>query len=255
LIDPLVAGKTAATLRDAARYAARTALRPLAAAAALALLGAARAADVPDTMAQRLRACTACHGERGEGGGKDQYYPRLAGKPARYLDNQLRNFRDGRRRFPVMNYLIAPLSDDYLREIAGYFAAQEAPFAPPASRGTPAMRRRGEILVVDGDEARGLPPCSACHGKTLTGRQPAIPGLVGLFPDYVAAQIGAWKSDQRHAMEPDCMRTIAKRLVPDDVAAIGTWLAAVAAPSDPRPAPATSQRLPLECGGLDPAAP
>ena len=40
-----------------------------------------------DDMAERTRACTACHGEQGRAG-PDGYYPRLAGKPAGYLFNR-----------------------------------------------------------------------------------------------------------------------------------------------------------------------
>ena len=46
----------------------------------------------PDTMAARVQGCTACHGVHGEGTDND-YFPRLAGKPADYLYNQLQNFR------------------------------------------------------------------------------------------------------------------------------------------------------------------
>ena len=46
------------------------------------------AAPFEDTMAQRTQACTACHGNQGRAAA-DGYYPRLAGKPAGYLYNQL----------------------------------------------------------------------------------------------------------------------------------------------------------------------
>src|SRR6516164_7648125 len=59
----------------------------------------------PDTIAARLLACAACHGAQGQGTNND-YFPRLAGKPAGYLMNQLVAFRDGRRRYPPMNYLL-----------------------------------------------------------------------------------------------------------------------------------------------------
>jgi hypothetical protein len=42
----------------------------------------------PDTIEARLLACTPCHGLHGEGT-KNDYFPRLAGKPAGYLMNQL----------------------------------------------------------------------------------------------------------------------------------------------------------------------
>ena len=65
-------------------------------AAWLALAAACAYAQVPDTMAERVRACTACHGKEGRAT-SDGYYPRIAGKPAGYLYAQLRHFRDGRR--------------------------------------------------------------------------------------------------------------------------------------------------------------
>ena len=45
------------------------------------------AAPFEDTIAQRALACTACHGPQGRAA-PDGYYPRLAGKPAGYLDRK-----------------------------------------------------------------------------------------------------------------------------------------------------------------------
>ena len=78
---------------------------------------AAPAAPFEDTIGQRVLACTGCHGREGRAA-PDGYYPRIAGKPAGYLYNQLRNFRDGRRHYELMSGLLALLDDDYLREIA-----------------------------------------------------------------------------------------------------------------------------------------
>ena len=77
-------------------------------AAVLAQTGIARAQEperAPDTMAARVLACASCHGDKGQGT-NDDYFPRLAGKPAGYLYNQLVAFRDGRRKYPPMNYLL-----------------------------------------------------------------------------------------------------------------------------------------------------
>jgi cytochrome c553 len=38
----------------------------------------------PDTVAARVLACASCHGDKGQGT-NDDYFPRLAGKPAGYL--------------------------------------------------------------------------------------------------------------------------------------------------------------------------
>ena len=90
-----------------------------------------------DSIEARVQGCVTCHGQQGQGTSND-YFPRIAGKPAGYLLNQLKAFRDGHRRYAPMNYLVAYLSDDYLREIAEYFAAQRPPFAAPTPPVLPA---------------------------------------------------------------------------------------------------------------------
>ena len=235
---------------------ARRRLRPCVAAllaiAAAALAGAVRAAPFEDTIAQRVLACTGCHGEQGRAG-PDGYYPRLAGKPAGYLFNQLRNFRDERRHYALMNGLLALLDDAYLREIAAYFSSLDVPYPPPAPSSTTAtLRERGEALVRRGDPVRSLPACTQCHGDAMTGRAPFIPGLLGLSRDYLNAQLGAWRNGQRRAIEPDCMAQLARSLAPEEIGAVSAWLAAQPVPSHAQPASDAGAPLPIPCGGLAP---
>jgi cytochrome c553 len=212
----------------------------------------AAAQPVPDTLAQRAFACTSCHGKEGRAA-PDGYYPRLAGKPAGYLYNQLRNFRDGRRDYGLMSELVAPLSDAYLRELAGHFAALDLPYpAPQAATLPPAELSRAEQLIRGGDRARKLPACTACHGERLTGTQPAVPGLLGLSRDYLNGQLGAWRSGQRRAQAPDCMAQIARALSDTDINAITQFLASRPLPADPHPAPAMPVPAPMACGGMAP---
>lgn len=215
------------------------------------LLGAAAIAQaapkVEDTMAQRVQACTGCHGPQGRAA-SDGYYPRIAGKPAGYLYNQLVAFRDGRRRYALMTNLLAPLSDAYLREIAEHFAKLELPYPPPqpANAGVDVLTR-GETLVLRGDAALKLPACVQCHGSALMGVAPAIPALLGLPRDYLNAQLGAWRTGSRHAAAPDCMAQVAQRLAPTDISALSQWLAAQPVPSGAKPAAALPAPPPLPC--------
>lgn len=216
---------------------------------------AANAADVdttavPDTIKQRLTACTACHGEQGRAT-NEGYYPRIAGKPAGYLYNQLHNFREGRRRYPMMTYLVDHLSDAYLQEIAQYFADQHPPY--PTSQPfdlSRAARERGEMLVNKGDAGKQLPACIACHGTAMTGVLPTTPGLLGLPRDYLVGQIGAWKNGARHAVAPDCMAQVAQRLSAEDIGAVAAWLAAQPIPASAVAVTPTSSKLPLACGSV-----
>lgn len=210
------------------------------------------AADERDSFAQRMRPCVACHGEQGRAT-PDGFFPRIAGKPAGYLFEQLLNFRDGRRQHAEMSYLLDRQTDAYLMQMAQHFAAIELPYPPPA----PGARESavivlGEKLVKQGDASRRLPACSACHGERLTGIEPAVPGLLGLPHDYLVAQIGSWREHSRKARAPDCMADIALRMQPADVEAVAAWLAAQSVPT-----PSSARREPLieppmRCGSLEP---
>ncbi len=204
----------------------------------------ARAADVPHPMAERTAACTACHGTQGKAG-PDGYYPRLAGKPAGYLYNQLRNFQDARRHYTLMAGLLAPLGPDYLRDMATYFSELDVPYPPPARSGAPAaVLARGKTLVLQGDKALGIPACVACHGQALTGVAPHTPGLLGLPRDYLNAQLGGWQTGQRKAHAPDCMAAIARKLSADDVNAATQWLSSQTLPAITKPAVQRPAALP-----------
>ena len=201
-------------------------------------------------MAQRVLACTGCHGPQGRAA-SDGYYPRIAGKPAGYLYNQLVSFRDGRRQYALMTNLLAPLSDAYLREIAEHFANLEVPYPPPqTATGSVDALSRGETLVLRGDPALKLPACVQCHGAALMGVAPAVPALIGMPRDYLNAQLGAWRTGSRHANPPDCMAQIAQRLAPADINALSQWLGAQRVPTGAKPAPALPGPLPMPCGGV-----
>ncbi len=235
----------------------RRALASLLAGLGLASVAMAQGTSAPhwppeDTLAQRVLACTTCHGKEGQATNFG-YFPRIAGKPAGYLHHQLLAFRDGRRNYPLMSALVETLSDDYLREMAEYFAALDLPYPPPQTRDAPAaLLERGRVLVREGDASRKLPACVQCHGEAMLGVQPAIPALLGLPRDYLNSQLGQWRSGQRHALAPDCMADIARQLAPEDIAALSTWLSSQPVPAGGKPAAALPAKLPLPCGGVSP---
>jgi cytochrome c553 len=227
-------------------------LRRLAGLGLLAFTAAAHGADQKvafDSIAQRAAPCMTCHGQEGRAS-SDGYYPRIAGKPAGYLYNQLTNFRDGRRQqYPLMIYMVQHMSDAYLRDIAAYFADQHPPYPPPQRHGLPqSTLDKGRALALQGDAARNIPACVACHGEALTGVAPSVPGLLGLPRDYINSQFGAWREGARRALAPDCMGDIAKRMTPEEITAAAAWLSSQPVPADALPAASMPGKLPIPCG-------
>lgn len=206
--------------------------------------------QVPDTMTQRLQACTACHGKEGRASNAG-YLPRIAGKPAAYLYNQLINFRDGRRSNAAMANLLGQQTDAYLWDMAQHFASMDLPYPAPQPATAPeSVLKRGLALVKQGNIATDLPACTSCHGDAMTGVLPAVPGLLGLPRDYLLGQLGAWKNGQRHAPEPDCMQQVVAKLSLDDISAVATWLAAQPLPANThaQAKPAHAPKPTMRCG-------
>ena len=64
--------------------------------------------------------CAACHGAEGISG--NDIWPNLAGQKAGYLVKQMKAFRDGGRKDPMMSPMAAALTDEDIDNLAAYFS-------------------------------------------------------------------------------------------------------------------------------------
>lgn len=69
--------------------------------------------------AEKARACQVCHGEGGHS--TKSTYPILAGQHAAYIQKQLKAFKAGTRKDPIMNGMAAPLSEQDMEDVAAFF--------------------------------------------------------------------------------------------------------------------------------------
>lgn len=207
--------------------------------------------SVPDTMAERVKPCTVCHGQEDKVG-RDAYYPRIAGKPEGYLFNQLRDFRDGRRYYRPMMLLLANVSDEYLQEMAVYFSQLKQPYPPPERvTSSTSEIKQAQKLIHEGDPARNIPACVECHGKQLMGTAPFIPGLLGLPRVYIAAQFGAWKNGGlMRGQGADCMSEIGKQLTTQEANVVAAWLAAQPIPENAAPSSVLPPEMSRRCSSI-----
>ena len=88
------------------------------------LLFVSSSASAGDVAAGKAKSaiCAACHGATGNS--VNPLWPNLAGQKEQYLAKQIRAFRDGIRKDPMMAPMVAGLSDADIANLAAYFAAQ-----------------------------------------------------------------------------------------------------------------------------------
>jgi cytochrome c553 len=171
--------------------------------------------------------CTACHGEQGVS--RSGLFPTLAEMDAAVIYKQLDDFRTGKRSWGAMNAIAQALSAQASADVAAYFASRPNGLTPvlgERSRAGNAPREHEAAmrLVFAGDPARGIPPCSACHGPG--GSKLGAPPLKGQQPAYIERQLAAFAQGMRQNDINRQMRTLAAQLTPDEMHALAEFYGA-----------------------------
>ena len=157
--------------------------------------------------------CVSCHTL--EGNTPDPTIPRNVGQSVFALYKQLQDFRSGARVSEVMSPLVKDLDDKQIADLAVYYGRLFRGAIDPAESG----RYVGidiENIVTNGDVARGLPPCSACH-QVRAGGPVETPTLTGQYAQYLEAQLKAFAGGTRHNDIYHRMRSVAAKLTPNEI--------------------------------------
>jgi cytochrome c553 len=153
--------------------------------------------------------------------------PTLAGMDPAVIYKQLADYRSGKRLWGVMNGMAKALSVKDSADVASYFAGRPGGLpavtglrVPEAGRtlrqSNPAIR-----LVFAGDPARGIAPCSACHGPG--GYKLGAPALQHQRTTYIESQLLAFAQGMRQNDISEQMRTIARQLTPEEMHAVAAY--------------------------------
>lgn len=173
--------------------------------------------------------CQECHGA--DGRGTTAATPRLAGQFAAYLIKQVRDFRSGARKHSAMSVIAPNIADEDLVDIAAYFARLAPSPAPHVSEGggllpaaSPAVAK---ALFEQGDAARGIPACAACHGADARGAAAGnvvSPSLSGQQLAYLRGQLASWKLGERRNDPMGQMNALAAKLSAEEIEALAEYL-------------------------------
>jgi len=196
--------------------------------AAFAVQGAEQGAAKPDTgKGQQIasQVCVGCHSA--DGNSVAAANPKLAGQIEDYLYKQLKNFKaaDGKpadRQNPVMNGMVAALSDADMKSLAAYFSGQKLKPEVAKNRQTIEM---GQKIYRAGDASKGLPACAGCHGPAGSGIPAQYPRLGGQFAEYIEAQLKAFRAGERANDPSKMMRMVAVKMTDPEIKAVSDYIA------------------------------
>ena len=175
------------------------------------------------TLAQQV--CSNCHGMTGTAVSPN--FPNLAGQVEPYFVAQLNGFKSHGRHDPAgfeyMWGLSRSLTDDQIKGLAAYYASQA-----PARQGIEGDRSRleaGKSIFEAGVVAKGVPPCSSCHGSQGEGND-TFPRLAGQHADYLVKQLVVFqRTDERP--EGSIMKTVAHDLTRQNIDDVAGYLQAL----------------------------
>lgn len=208
-------------------------IRPLAyAAGAIALLCAgaasAQAPAKPDAAKGEkiaTQVCAACHAN--DGNSPLAANPKLAGQFYEYLHKQLVNFKPqgtkkAERDNAVMAGMVANLSASDLKDVSAFYAAQKL---KPAAAKDKDLAALGQKIYRGGNSATGVAACAGCHGPAGAGMPAQYPRIGGQFPEYVEAQLKAFRGGARVNDPNGMMRGVAARMTDREIQAVSDYVA------------------------------
>jgi cytochrome c553 len=182
--------------------------------ALLALLPACVMAQDAAAGKQKAAVCAACHGA--DGNSTIPQNPILAGQTARYIYLQLRDFKEGRRKDPIMSPMAANLSKQDMLDLGAYFAAQK-----PTSQNS-----KGDTsLVPKGKAVADAAICTMCHLGGFSG-QNEIPKTGGQHYEYVLKQLQDFKA-KRRTNDAGNMTAVLRTIPDGDLAALAAYVASL----------------------------
>jgi len=181
-------------------------------------------ANAADAEAGKTKSavCAACHGV--DGNSSNPAWPSLAGQHASYLYKQLMDFKEGRRVNASMTGMVAPLSEEDMRDLAAFYEGQ----APKAVAVDDELLELGETIYRGGITETSVPACMGCHSPSGEGNGPAAwPALKGQHPEYIVLQLQGFQLEHRANDTGRMMRNVAARMSEMEMKAVAAYAAAL----------------------------
>lgn len=210
---------------------------------------------------KKAAVCAACHGATGNSASAQ--FPKLAGQGAPYIYQQLKLFKSGKRDNAIMQAQAAGLSEQDMKDLAAYYAAQQI---KPGVVAKPELAQAGAVIYHGGKPEAGVPACSGCHGPSGQGNPAArYPRISGQHAQYIAQELTAYRTGERGGYpRAEVMQGVTRGLTNADIKALAAYITGLmpAEPGSLNTSGALMQDLPEsataatppEAGGAPPKA-
>jgi predicted CXXCH cytochrome family protein len=176
----------------------------------LAVAAALVAGDAAAGGRRHAQSCAGCHGANGIS--PNDTWPNLAGQNAVYLARILAAYKSGAQTDVMMSPVAKTLSDTEIQDLAAYYAGLSC--KAPVSETGAGDAAAGRLLANN---------CSACHGETGVGSNPAWPNVAGQKAVYLANTLKAFRAGLR---KDPMMAGVVRGLSDADIANLAAFYSA-----------------------------
>ena len=174
--------------------------------------------DLAQGAAGFTAVCAACHGA--DGNSTIVANPALAQQHPEYLVKQLHDFKSGARKDPVMQGFASALSDQEMKNIAGWLASQKSKGGFAKDKDLVVL---GERIFRGGIQDRNIAACAGCHSPNGAGLPVQYPRLAGQHADYTIKQLVEFRDGKRGNSLP--MTQVAAKLNDREIKAVADYIA------------------------------
>ncbi len=175
-------------------------------------------ADLAKGEASFAGVCAACHAP--DGNSLIPVNPKLAQQHPEYLVKQLLEFKAGKRENAIMLGMVAAISEDDMKNISYWLAAQKATPGAAKEKDTVLL---GEKIYRGGIPDRQIPACAGCHSPNGAGIPSQYPRLSGQHAEYSVSQLIAFRDGVRNNSLQ--MNQIAAKLNDREIKAVSDYIA------------------------------
>ena len=174
--------------------------------------------DLVKGEASYTAVCAACH--NADGNASIAINPKLSQQHPEYLVKQLQEFKSGKRKDPVMQGMVASLSDADMRNISYWLATKPAKLGFAKDKDAVAM---GERIYRGGIQDRQIAACAGCHSPNGVGIPAQYPRLSGQNADYVAKTLHDFRDGKR--LNSGQMTQVTAKMNDKEIKAVADYIA------------------------------